>query len=109
MIIGDHVEITLNFIILLLLCGIGHTKMSFNTCTEKIFAVTKFVGLLGDLSKENEYKPQFRLRMKVSIPLNSEIKSINRKDEISLSIVSQWKVNASRTKKIQLNVRNLSI
>eukprot|EP01084_Bolivina_argentea_P047447 87432_1 len=81
----------------------------YNTSTEKIFTVTKFLGLYGDISKENEYKPQFRLRMKVVIPFSSDIKSINKKDEINLNTVSQWKVTTTRTKKIQLNRRNLSI
>eukprot|EP01083_Nonionella_stella_P228682 810233_1 len=101
---------TLIFVILLLLYGTGHTEMrKYNTSTEKIFTVTKFLGLYGDISKENEYKPQFRLRMKVVIPFSSDIKSINKKDEINLNIVSQWKVATTRTKKIQLNLRNLSI
>eukprot|EP01084_Bolivina_argentea_P095082 170943_1 len=91
------------FVILLLLCGTAHTEMrKYNTSTENIFTVTKFLGLYGDISKENEYKHQFRLRMKVEIPFSSDIKSINKKDEINLNIdriVSQWKVPTTRTKK----------
>ncbi len=107
----DHDSMTTIFIILLLLCAIGHTQMSYNTNTEKIFAVTRSVGLYGDISNQQAYKPQFRLRTKISVPFNIDIKTITKKDQISSATISEWKENANESKKkaVTILIRNLSI
>eukprot|EP01084_Bolivina_argentea_P212952 361860_1 len=101
---------TLIFTIFLLLCANSHTQMSYNTNTEKIFSLTKFVGLYGDISEENNYHSQFRLRTKIIIPFDDDIKSIGKKEQIDLATISGWKTKSkNKQKKINVNIRNLSI
>ncbi len=82
--------------------------MSYNTNTEKVFAVTKSVGWYGSISEKKHYPPQFRLRLNLQIPIDG-VKSIGNKEQINLAAISQWKTSNSNKKKIIIHIRNLSI
>eukprot|EP01084_Bolivina_argentea_P048275 88964_1 len=96
---------TINFVLLSLLCAIVHVSMSRST---KSYAVTKYINLHADKSSQH-YQAQFRIRMPVYIPSDEGLNTITKRDQITIASIAQWKVNTSSKKKGNVFIKNLSI